>query len=165
ACFGIGTIAGNLVALRVPVRRPILLAAAALVGASTQAAIIGSGLGTAGIAALELLAGIAVALFFTFWDLSIQEQVPPGAIARVSSYDFTISVGLMPIGMAVAGPIANALGLQETLLAMSAVGVASAVLWLVTPAVRRVERPPEAGLGHPPLTVVEDVPELPEPVR
>jgi MFS family permease len=163
ACFGIGTIAGNLLAMRLPARRPILVAAMALVVASLQAAIIGSGFGTAGIAALELAAGVAVALFFTFWDLSIQEQVPAGAVARVSSYDFTISVGLMPIGMAVAGPIADALGLQETLLAMSAIGVGSAVLWLVTPAVRSVRRPAAALPERPPVVAAQlDVPEVPE---
>ena len=51
----------------------------ALVVASLQAAILGSGLGTAGIAALELVAGVGVALFFTLWDLSVQEQVPAAA--------------------------------------------------------------------------------------
>jgi MFS family permease len=149
ACFGIGSIAGNLVALRFPVRRPILVAAVALVVASLQAGIIGSGLGTAGIAALELVAGIAVSLFFTLWDLSIQEQVPPNAVARVSSYDFTVSVGLMPIGLAAAGPISDALGLHQTLRAMSAVGVAAALLWLMVPAVRRVERPVAAPAPQP----------------
>ena len=141
ASFGIGSIAGNLVALRVPMRRPILVAACALVVASLQAAIIGSGLGTAGIAALELVAGVAVSLFFTLWDLSIQEQVPPGAVARVSSYDFTVSVGLMPLGLAAAGPIADALGLHRTLHAMSAIGVLAALAWLSVPAVRHVRRP------------------------
>ena len=43
--------------------------------------------------------------------MSLQEQVPPGAVARVSSYDFAVSVGLMPLGLALAGPIADALGL------------------------------------------------------
>lgn len=156
ACFGVGSIAGNLVALRFPVRRPILVAAVALVVASLQAAIIGSGLGTPGIAALELVAGVAVSLFFTLWDLSIQEQVPPNAVARVSSYDFTVSVGLMPIGLAAAGPISDALGLHTTLRAMSLVGVAAALLWLTVPAVRRVERPvpapaPEPGAPAPAL--------------
>ena len=88
----------------------MLVAAVALVGAATQAVIIGSGLGTAGIAILEFPAGIAVSLFFTLWDTSIQEQVPPAAVSRVSSYDFAVSLGLMPLGMAVAGPIAAAAG-------------------------------------------------------
>jgi MFS family permease len=144
AAFGVGTIVGNLVALRAPVRRPILVAAAALVVGSLQSAIIGSGMGTLGIAALEALAGVGVALFFTFWDLSVQEQVPPGAVARVSSYDFAVSVGTMPIGLAIAGPLADAVGLHETLLALSAVGVLSAVAWLITPAVRELRRPPGA---------------------
>jgi len=141
AAFGVGTVAGNVVALRARVRRPILVAAIALTVASLQAAIIGSGLGTAGIAALMALAGVGVALFFTFWDLSVQEQVPAGAVARVSSYDFAVSVGIMPVGLAAAGPLAGALGLHATLLALSALAVLSALAWLLTPGVREVRRP------------------------
>jgi MFS family permease len=139
-CFGVGTIIGNLLALRLRLRRPVLVAALALVGASTQAAILGSGLGTPGIAALELVAGVAVSLFFILWDTSLQEQVPPGAVSRVSSYDFTVSLGLMPLGLAVAGPIAAAAGLHATLFAMSALGMVVALAWLAVPAVRAVRR-------------------------
>ena len=141
ACFGIGGVLGNVVALRIPLRRPVFIAALALVGASTQAAIIGSGLGTFGISALELLAGVCVALFFTLWDLSIQEQIPRHAVSRVSAYDFSVSMGLMPLGMAVCGPIADAVGLQATLLGMSAIGLAGALAWLAQPSVRRLRRP------------------------
>jgi MFS family permease len=144
ACFGIGSIVGNVLALRLPLPRPAFMAAVALVGASTQALIIGSGLGTAGIAALELLAGVCVALFFTLWDLSIQEQIPPRAISRVSAYDFSVSVGLMPLGMAVCGPIADAIGLHATLRWMSAVGIAAALVWLAQPSVRSLRRPEAA---------------------
>jgi MFS family permease len=142
ACWGIGTALGNLLAMRIRLQRPVLAAAVALVGACTQAAIIGSGLGTAGIAALQLLAGIASSLFFTLWDTSIQEQVPPRAVSRVSSYDFTVSLGLTPIGMALAGPIAAAAGLHTTLAMLSALGI------LAVPDVRRVRRPgPDAVAG------------------
>ncbi len=149
ACFGIGGVAGNVVAMRIPLRRPVLMAAAALVGASTQAAIIGSGLGTVGIAALELLAGVCVALFFTLWDLSIQEQVPARAVSRVSAYDFTVSMGLMPLGMAICGPIADAIGLEATLRWMSALGLLAALAWLVQPSVRAVRRPPPVAPEQP----------------
>jgi predicted MFS family arabinose efflux permease len=150
-----GASLGNLVARRLPLRRPVFTAALALVGASTQAAIIGSGLGTAGIAALELLAGVCVALFFTLWDLSIQEQIPAHAVSRVSAYDFSVSMGLMPLGMAVAGPIADALGLQATLIGMSAIGLAGALAWLAQPSVRRLHRPPSVA---PPAVVATPVP-------
>jgi predicted MFS family arabinose efflux permease len=141
ACFGIGGVLGNVVAMRIRLRHPVFIAALALVGASTQAAIIGSGLGTVGIAALELLAGVCVALFFTLWDLSIQEQIPRHAVSRVSAYDFSVSMGLMPLGLAVCGPIADAVGLQTTLLGMSAIGLAGALAWLAQPSVRRLGRP------------------------
>jgi MFS family permease len=141
ACWGIGTAVGNLLALRIRLERPVLAAAVALVGACMQAVIIGSGLGTAGIAGLELLAGIASSLFFTLWDTSIQEQVPSHAVSRVSSYDFSVSLGLTPIGMAMAGPIAAAAGLHATLAGLSALGVLAALAWLAVPDVRRVRRP------------------------
>ena len=159
--FGIGGVLGNVVALRLRLRRPVFTAALALVGACTQAAIIGSGLGTAGIAALELLAGICVALFFTLWDLSIQEQIPAHAVSRVSAYDFSVSMGLMPLGMAMAGPIADALGLQATLIGMSAIGLAGALAWLAQPSVRRLHRPPSAA---PPPVVPTPVPGSASPV-
>ena len=158
ACFGVGSVIGNVVALRLPLPRPVFMAAVALVGASTQALIIGSGLGTAGIAGLELLAGICVALFFTLWDLSIQEQIPPRAVSRVSAYDFTVSMGLMPLGMAVCGPLADAIGLHATLRWMSAVGIVSALAWLAQPSVRSLRRPatlapPQAGPAEQPVAV------------
>jgi hypothetical protein len=149
-CFGIGGIGGNLLALRLPLHRPIVVTAAALVGGCTQAVIIGSGLGTVGIAALELLAGACVALFFTLWDLSIQEQIPPHAISRVSAYDFSVSLGLMPLGMAVCGPIADAIGLDATLRWMSLIGIAVALAWLVQPSVRAVRRPSRKPAGASP---------------
>jgi MFS family permease len=158
ACLGIGGVAGNLVALRIRLRRPIVVTAAALVGASTQAAIIGSGLGTVGIAALELVAGACVALFFTLWDLSIQEQIPARAISRVSAYDFTVSLGLMPLGMAICGPIADAIGLYPTLRWMSAIGIVVALAWLVQPSVRAVRRPLPAIAEHRPAEEPEAPP-------
>jgi MFS family permease len=159
ACWGIGTAAGNLLAFRLPIRRPVLLAAIALVGASTQGVIIGSGLGTAGIAALEVLAGVASSLFFTLWDTSIQEQVPAHAVSRVSSYDFSVSLGLMPLGMAVAGPIAVTAGLHATLVGLGVLGMLAALAWLAVPDVRRVRRAsdgsPQAPSPPPPAPVAE----------
>jgi predicted MFS family arabinose efflux permease len=165
ACFGVGSVIGNVLALRLPLPRPVFMAAIGLVGASTQAVIIGSGLGTAGIAALELLAGVCVALFFTLWDLSIQEQIPPRAVSRVSAYDFSVSVGLMPLGMAVCGPIADAIGLHATLRWMSAVGIVSALAWLAQPSVRALRRPQAEPQAAPELVTEPPPVETPEPIE
>lgn len=140
AAFGAGSITGNVLLLRFHPRRPLVAAAACLVVASCQAAIIGSGAGTAGIAALEAVTGIAVSGFFTLWETTLQGRIPAHAISRVTSYDFFVSVGLMPIGLALAGPVADAIGLHTTLYAMSAIGIASALVCLASPAVRELVR-------------------------
>ena len=58
----------------------------------------------------------------------------------MSSFDYLAATALMPVGTAVAGPIAAALGTRETLLGMSAVGVACALAFLAVPEVRRLPR-------------------------
>jgi predicted MFS family arabinose efflux permease len=145
SAFGVGSVIGQLLIYRLPFRRPIRASVLALIVASSQAAIIGSGLGTWGIAALEAVTGVAVSLFFTLWEISLQQQVPARALSRVSSYDFFASSGLMPIGLVLAGPVSEGLGLHTTLHLMSAVGVGSALACLAIPSVRRLARPVESG--------------------
>ena len=65
-----------MLALRLKPSRTLVAAFSAMLLASLQGAFLASGLGTAGIAALELVAGVGVALFFTLWDSTVQEQVP-----------------------------------------------------------------------------------------
>jgi hypothetical protein len=62
----------------------------------------------------------------------------------VSSYDYLCSVGLMPVGLALAGPAADAFGIHATLHAMTAIAVPVAVAVLTVPAVRALRRPEAA---------------------
>jgi MFS family permease len=141
ATFGAGAVIGQLILLRWRPRRALLASASCLLVASCQAAILGSGLPLAAIAALEGVTGIAVTAYFTLWETSIQEHIPPQAVSRVGSYDLFIAVGLLPIGTAVSGPVSEAIGLQPTLIGMSALGITAGLLVLCVPAVRRLERP------------------------
>ncbi|WP_354702337.1 hypothetical protein DSM112329_02694 [Paraconexibacter sp. AEG42_29] len=149
AAFGAGSIVGDLIVIRVRFARPLLVGTCALTVASCQAIIIGSGLPIAGIAALEAVTGVAVAMYFTLWELSLQQHIPPAAISRVSSYDYTLSTGLLPVGLALAGPAATTFGLHETLYAMSVIGVPVALGLLLVPAVRTLRAPPDAEPAAP----------------
>jgi hypothetical protein len=140
AGFGIGCIIGDLLFLRWRPRFALRVAGLLLVGASCQAAFIGSGLGTGGIAALELLAGICVTGAFTLWETSLQEHVPDRALSRVSSYDYLSSAGMIPLGNLVTGLAAAAYGVHHALVGMSVVGLLVAVAVAVTPAVWRLPR-------------------------
>lgn len=141
ACFGLGSLAGNALALRWRPERPMVVVAGSLALASCQAAILGSGLPLGAIAGLEAVAGVGVALAFTIWDSSLQEQIPEDRLSRVTSYDFFLSIGLSAVGAAVAGPLAEEIGLQPVLLGMSVLGVPLALLLLTLPSVRALRRP------------------------
>ncbi len=146
AAFGIGSVVGDVCAYRLKVARPMALAAAALAVASCQAIIIGSGASLALIAFLEAVTGVAVSLFFVLWETALQTHVPETALSRVSSYDYLLSAGLMPLGLTLAGPVSESVGVRPTLYVMTAVAVPAALALLCVPAVRRL---PAHGSGTP----------------
>ena len=140
AAFGIGAVLGDLLMLRWRPRKAMRVAALATLLASSQAVVIGSGLPLAAILGLELVAAVGVSTMFTLWETSLQEHIPPRALSRVSSYDYLSTVGFMPLGVAIAGPVSEAVGLHETLLAMSVIGWIAALSLLTVRSVRDLPR-------------------------
>jgi hypothetical protein len=61
------------------------------------------------------------------WGTLLQRRVPPRLLGRVSSLDFFVSLALMPISMAVAGPVGEGLGLGLTFVLAGSVPVLLAV--------------------------------------
>jgi MFS family permease len=147
--FGLGSIVADLLLLRWRPRFALRAAAIALMLASCQAVIIGSGLPILAIAAVEFCAAIGVSAFFTLWETSLQEHIPEGSLSRVSSYDYVASAGMMPLGIIVAGPVAEAIGIHETLTAMTVIGVAAAVACLAVRSVRDLPRAAAPGTAAP----------------
>ncbi|NBM19259.1 MFS transporter [Streptomyces sp. GC420] len=146
--FGIGSIAGDVLAYRIRPARPFAVAGAALAVASCQALIIGIGDSVVVIAALEAVTGVAVAVFFTLWETTLQIHVPERSLSRVSSFDHLLSTGLMPLGLVLAGPLSRELGVRPTLYAMTAVAVPVALALLFVPAPAR-SAPVSGGADRP----------------
>ena len=141
AGFGVGAVLGSVLALRLKPVHTLRAAFLAMLVAALQGVFVASGLGTFGIAALELFSGIGVALLYTLWETNIQEQIAPAAVARVAAYDWATSVGLMPVGLALAGPIATAVGIETAMRLGSALAVVAALACLTVPAVHGLRRP------------------------
>jgi MFS family permease len=140
AGFGVGCVVGDVLLLRWRPRFALRVASLMLIGASCQAAFIGSGFGVWAIAGLEALAGICVTGTFTLWETSLQEHVPDRALSRVSSYDYLTSAGVIPLGNLLIGFVTVAIGLHHALLAMTVLGVTAAVAVAMVPAVRHLPR-------------------------
>ena len=140
--FGVGDVAGNLLALRFEAERP--LRATFLLSFLTVPSLILLGLEepALAIAATEVLGGVAVGYADAVWHASLQRHVPREALSRVSAYDWLGSTALRPIGLALAGPIAVAVGTETTLLGAAALSATASLLVLTAGHVRDVRRTP-----------------------
>jgi MFS family permease len=73
------------------------------------------------------------------WATAKQRHVPPELLGRVSSLDWLISIGLLPLSFALTGPVSAVLGVQGTLIAGGVVGGAVTFAALLLPGMRDVE--------------------------
>ncbi len=121
AARGIGVIGGGLVTLRLRPRRPMLLAVWAAQVAVVPSVLLAAGAATVPIAIAAGLAGAGVMMFNTLWQTTVQRHVPAGSISRVTAYDWLGSLALFPIGLALAGPVSEAIGVSATLYASAIV--------------------------------------------
>ena len=65
------------------------------------------------------------------WGTLLQRRVPSHLLGRVSSLDFFVSLALMPVSMAVAGPVGEALGMPLTFLMAGVVPVVLSIAAIV----------------------------------
>jgi hypothetical protein len=88
------------------------------------------------------------------WLTTKQRLVPAALLGRVSSFDWFISTGLVPLSFALTAPISGAIGARNTFLLAGLLGAAVTLAFLFLPGVRDVERAPAAAaeeLAAPPL--------------
>jgi len=138
ACFGIGTIAGGIMSLRLRLERPMLACTLCFAAAACQPIIIGFAGSTGAIAGFELLAGIGVSAGFTLWETTLGREIPAGALSRVTSLDWFTTAGTMPLGFAVVAGVAAAIGTRTTMLAASLIVLALLAVALAAGDVRRL---------------------------
>lgn len=84
------------------------------------------------------------------WATAKQRHVPPALLGRVSSLDWLISIGLLPLSFALTGPVSDWLGARETLVAAAVLGAVVTMAALYLPGMRAVEgltQPIWAGVG------------------
>ncbi len=105
-------------------------------------AVAGYGLATA-IWQL-MLASLAFNLLDTagtiVWATMKQRHVPRELLGRVSSLDWLISIGLLPLSLALTGPLSALLGVRITLLAAGLAGAAATLGGLMLPGMRSTDR-------------------------
>jgi DHA3 family tetracycline resistance protein-like MFS transporter len=79
------------------------------------------------------------------WATLKQRQVPAAMLGRVSSLDWLVSIGLLPVSFALTAPVAGAIGARATLVSAAVIGGAITIGAYFLPGMRDVEG--RAGLG------------------
>jgi predicted MFS family arabinose efflux permease len=144
ASEGAGLLLGGVLLLRYRPARPLFVGMAVLSVGAVPLLFLGSLRWTPAIAAAFLLAGLALEVFNTTWTTVLQEHVPLEKLSRVSSYDALGSFVFIPLGLSIAGPVADAIGLTHALWAAAAVVSASTLSTLTLRDVRELRRRGEA---------------------
>lgn len=108
----VGLLLGSLLAGRIRPRRPVLVAN---LGLATYALPLGLLAAHAPVALTVAAYGVAQAglgFLGPVWETSVQSAVPAHALARVTSYDWLLSLGAMPLGYALAPLATSAWGAE-----------------------------------------------------
>jgi MFS family permease len=140
ASEGAGLLLGGVLLLHWRPERPLFVGTAALTTGAIPLLFLANLRSTAAIAAAFLVAGVGLELFNTSWATALQEHVPIEKLSRVSSYDALGSFVFIPLGLSIAGPIADAIGLTHALWLAAAVDAGSILCALGVREVRELRR-------------------------
>ncbi len=138
--FGAGMIIGAAVGIRWRPRYPMRLGMTCVLAFPLGIGLYAAGLPLVLVVPAIAISGACVAIFEVWWLTALAERVPPDKLSRVTSYDWMVSFGLVPIGYIVAGPIGGALGASNVLLGGAAIAFVALALGLVPRETRMLER-------------------------
>jgi MFS family permease len=140
AVLGIGTILGSLLGIGWRPRFPMRAAMLAILLWPAVAVLYAAGVTLYVVTPAMLLGGAGIALFDVWWMTALAERIPPDKLSRVSSYDWMVSLALLPLGYVLAGPLASALGAVEVLLGGSVLAAIALALGLLPRQTRMLRR-------------------------
>jgi predicted MFS family arabinose efflux permease len=150
AASAAGGIAGGALALRWRPRRPLVPAYVGMLAMPLALITLVPPLPLPLLMLGALLLAMSIVLGNTFWSTMEQQHVPEEVLGRVDSVAWTGSILIAPVAFAVAGPLADRVGVRETLLCAAAIGIVCSVGALLSRSVRQLERlEGEASLTSP----------------
>ncbi len=138
AIESLGAVVGGMFALRLRVQRPLVASELFVLPAGVFLATLAVPLPLVALAGVSFVVGIGFAVGNTLWTTALQRNVPQHALSRISSFDWLGSVALNPIGYALIGPIAAAIGTSQTLVIAAVLNVAVCLSVVLLPSVRSV---------------------------
>jgi predicted MFS family arabinose efflux permease len=142
AVGGAGSIVGGIVALRIRFSRPLVAMALVTLASGLVLLALAVPLPVTAIAAAAFLGSVGLGISDPVWFTTLQKHIPEHAISRISSFDWLGSVALNPVGYALIGPVAAAIGIGKALAVSGALNIAGSLALLALPAIRELRDEP-----------------------
>jgi hypothetical protein len=146
AAFSFGTLIGNLWSMRLRPRRPLIFAWSLILLSGPSLVLLAFHAPAWSIALTEAVSGLSMGAAGTIWETTLQRNVPKEALSRISAYDWMGSTALRPLGLAVIGPIATAVGIKQALLGAFVLTMTGSIILLLIPDMWRITA---AGAAEP----------------
>lgn len=85
-----------------------------------------------------IFSGLTIEFFMVTWNTSLQTHIPEESYSRVNAYDALGSYGIAPIGVVIAGPLANYFGVSAMLITTGTLTFIAASASLLVKSVRNL---------------------------
>jgi hypothetical protein len=148
----VGSLVGALVGVRLRPGRPMVAIGCLMAVNAAQDVLLAVRAPFGVIAAGAAASGFAFAFGSVIWETVLQRKIPRDRLSRVSAYNWMGAMVFLPLGYAVAGPVAAAIGIDASLWVAAAWIVLSTAAVLSVPSVRavRMEPAPDAAAAVTP---------------
>jgi predicted MFS family arabinose efflux permease len=134
--IGVGGLLGSVLATRIDPPRPLLHVALMEGLFALPLAFLAAGAPVSLLVVGAFLSGVGMMLGMSVWESTLQRRIPQESLSRVSSYDWFASFAFYPLGLALWGPLASAVGLSVAVWVAFALLLASAAALVASPDVR-----------------------------
>jgi predicted MFS family arabinose efflux permease len=141
---GIGSLVGALIGLRLRPNRPWVVVGAIFALTSVQSILLAAHVSFLVIAVAAVIAGFSFSLGSVIFETGVQHAIEPDKLSRVSAYSWMCAMVFLPLGYALAGPIADAVGMSAYLSFGAVWIVATTLVVYSVPAVRNYRFPAAA---------------------
>jgi len=148
ASGGVGAVVGGLVGLRIHAHYPMRVALVVVTLFGLTPLAISQRLPVPVVAVAAALGGAGIAIFSLLFMTTVQRHIPEAVLSRVLSYDWFGSLVAFPIGLAIAAPLAEAIGLRTLLLVggLTEIGIVLGMLAFIPSFRNLTARPDQIGM-------------------
>lgn len=135
---GVGALLGAIIGVRWRPRRPLRAGMLLVLAWPIQDGLFALGSPLLVVVVCAFGTGVGFSLLMIWWETALAHHIPPGALSRVSAWDWMGSLALLPLGYLLAGPLAELFGARIVLGVGSAIGLALLALGLASRSVREL---------------------------